>query len=252
MNNLIRGEFLKLRKSKYFIGMLVLWILFAIIFSSYILNDASTNSKYLKQLSGISVIVSFLESQSLIYILYSVFAGAFIAKDMENATLYNSFTYGYNRNKVIFSKIIVYILVSLFYEVITIIIIGTLFSAMYGFVNITEININIFLLRIIGIGLLSCISTLLISAAIATITKNIIITFVSPIIILCTMLLHANIIHTKFARLLDYFLPYVSVDRALAAFAPIGEVNREIISSLIMIIITVTIIIKHLEKSDLK
>lgn len=252
MNNLIRGEFYKLRKRKYFIGMLILWLLFALIFSSFILNDANMNSDYFKELSGINAIVRFLGSQSLIYVLYAVFAGAFIAKDMEDSTLFNSFTYGYNRNKVIFSKVIVYILVSLICEVITMIIIGIVFSAMYGFINISEINIPMYILRIIFIGLLSCISTLLISATVAIVTKNIIITFVSPIIIVFTMFLHVNTLRTSFARIFEYILPYASVGWALAPFAPIGEVHRGIASSLIMIIITSTIIIKHLEKSDLK
>ncbi|WP_270567115.1 ABC transporter permease [Clostridium beijerinckii] len=252
MNNLIRGEFYKLRKRKYFIGMLVLWGVFALIFSSCILNDAYMRPNYVQELSGINVMVRFLETQVLSYILYAVLAGVFIAKDMEDSTLFNSFIYGYSRIEVIFSKIIVYILVSLIYEIITIVIMGTIFSAMYGFVNTADINIPAFLLRIIFIGFLSCISTLLISATTAVVTKNTIMTFVSPIIVFFTMFIFVNTIHTSFARLLEWLLPYVSIEWALAPFAPIGEVYRGIASCVIMIIITSTIIFKHLEKSDLK
>ncbi|WP_162267906.1 ABC transporter permease, partial [Clostridium botulinum] len=125
MSNLIRGEFYKLRKSKYFIGIILLTL-----FVSYFLLKhfyaTSVRNPSLELQNGMYSIEYAFEYIPLTSFIFSLFAGEFVARDLKN-NISKSFIYGYKRSEVILSKLIVFIISFLFLELIyiTILVIHT-------------------------------------------------------------------------------------------------------------------------------
>lgn len=250
MINLIRGEFYKLKKSKCFIGMMFLWALLGIIFSYCMIRDANKFNEVAKTICGIKGAVNFLQTQIIINFLFAAFAGVFIAKDLEQNTISRTFTYGYSRNKVILSKIIVYVLYSLFMELVTAVIIGIVFSVMYGFNNITKIIALLYLVRVIFISMFCSTATALITAAVSVISKSIIVTLVSAVVMFIPIFL--GDVSVQLGKFIDCILPYRNVMWGIAPFASRNEIIIAAVSSLLVAAAAISIITKHLSKLDIK
>ena len=152
MSNLIRGEFYKLRKSRYFIGLIFLSLVAAFFMMSYYDDNVNrltgTNPEVASGMYSIYYPFTCIIFTSFIF---SLFAGEFIAKDLKN-NINKSFSYGYKRSKIILSKLIVFIIFSLFIELIYTVILVCYADKAYWFdYNIENI---LALIRIIGIGTL--------------------------------------------------------------------------------------------------
>jgi hypothetical protein len=106
MSNLIRGEFYKLRKSRYFIWGIFLALVSAFFMISYC-NDnihklTGANPQILSGMYSIYYPFTCIIFTSFIF---SLLAGEFIAKDLKN-NISKSFIYGYKRSEVILTRII--------------------------------------------------------------------------------------------------------------------------------------------------
>ncbi len=246
MSNLIRGEFYKLKKSKCFIGMMFLWALFSMMIVYCLIKDAHVNSR----MCGVLGIEEFLRLQIFFNFLYAIFAGMFISNDFSNNTINRTFTYGYSRSEVILSKIIVYVLSSLLLEIVAAVIIGILFTTMYGFNNLSGINIQLYLVRMIFVSILCIIASSLIIAAVSVISKSIIITLVSALVIFCTVNFTDGFV--KFAKAVFCIFPCAAILGGIAPFVDKVTIIITIVSSIVASIISVFVIIKHLSKLDIK
>ena len=198
MSNLIRGEFYKLRKSKYFIGMIFLSLVAAFFMMSHYDDNIHRLERSNPEIvSGMYSIYYPFTCIIFTSFIFALFAGEFIAKDLKN-NISKSFIYGYKRSKVILSKLIVFIIFSLFIELIYTVILVCYADKAYWFdYNIENI---LALIRIIGIGTLYNVATISIVAMIAVITKSNLFTVVSPIIfLLCSSILALNILYFNYS-----------------------------------------------------
>ena len=118
MSNLIKGEFYKLRKGKYFIRIIFLTLV-AIWFtmSQYDENVRVLDKFDTELMSGMYSIKYSYRCILFTSFLYAIFAAQFIVKDLKE-NISKSFIYGYKRGKVIVSKLIVFIMCCLFIELI--------------------------------------------------------------------------------------------------------------------------------------
>ena len=235
MSNLIRGEFYKLRKSNYFIGIIFL----AIVASFFLITVWDKDMQRLQKahsnflINGVSSIQYGFEYIIYTSFIFALLGGEFIAKDFKNNNISKSFSYGYTRSKVILSKLIVFIIACLFLEIIYTTILAIYASINYGFCEVLNLSVILYLTRVVIIGIMYTAATICIIAMIAIITKSALCTFVSPVIFL--------LIQLFFSKISAYILPYVAGRGAISRFAPKEEIIFGIISSLITFIITIEI-----------
>ena len=103
MSNLIRGEFYKLRKSNYFIGIIFL----AIVASFFLITVWDKDMQRLQKahsnflINGVSSIQYGFEYIIYTSFIFALLGGEFIAKDFKNNNISKSFSYGYTRSKEI-------------------------------------------------------------------------------------------------------------------------------------------------------
>jgi ABC-type transport system involved in multi-copper enzyme maturation permease subunit len=248
MSNLIRGEFYKLRKSKYFIGMIFLSLVAAFLMMSHYDDNVQrlkgTNPEIA---SGMYSIYYPFTCIILTSFIFALLAGEFIAKDLKN-NISKSYMYGYKRSKVILSKLIVFIIFSLFIELIYTVILVYYADKAYWFdYNIENI---VSLIRIIGIGTLYNIATISIVAMIAIITKSSLVTVISPIIfLLCYPILA---LQNHISIMVAYACPFIIGEAAIARFAPISDVIIGIVSSALTLIITTGASLIYVKHEDIK
>lgn len=248
MSNLIRGEFYKLRKSRYFIVMIFL----ALVSASFMMIHYDDN---VHRLTGANPQIAFrmypiyypFTCITFTSFIFSLFAGEFIAKDLKN-NISKSFIYGYKRSEVILSKLIVFIIFSLFIELIYIVILVSYADKAYWFdYNIDNI---LALIRIIIIGTLYNVATISIVAMIAIITKNRLVTVCSPILFLLSILI---LVRQSFISIIvAYICPFIIGEAAIARFAPTSDIIIGIVSSVLTIIITSGASLVYVKREDIK
>ncbi|MBW9154111.1 ABC transporter permease [Clostridium estertheticum] len=246
MSNLVRGEFYKLRKSNYFIG-----IIFLAIAASFFLIIIWDNDIHKLQNVKSNLLVNGASSiqYGFEYIIYTSFifallGGEFIAQDFKNNNINKSFSYGYTRRKVILSKLIVFVMACLFLEIIYTTNLVVYVSINHGFSEVLNLSVILYLTRVIIIGIMYSAATICIIAMIAIITKSVFCTFVSPVIFLLIQLFLSNIS--------AYILPYVAGRGAILRFAPKEEIIFGIISSLLTFIITIGVSMSYARHEDIK
>lgn len=248
MSNLIRGEFYKLRKSRYFIGMILLSLFAAfLMMSKYDDNIHRLTGANTEIASGMYSIYYPFTCIIFTSFLFSLFAGEFIAKDLKN-NISKSFIYGYKRSEVILSKLIVFIIFSLFIELIYTVILVYYADKAYWFdYNVENI---IVLIRIIGIGTLYNVATISIVAMIAIITKNRLVTVCSPILFLLSILI---LVRQSFISIIvAYVCPFIIGESAIARFAPTSDIIIGIVSSVLTLIITIGVSLIYVKREDIK
>lgn len=243
MSNLIKGEFYKLRKSKYFIGMIILSIISSFYFVFSWFNDM-TNRGQLGSVNGLDSI-----SYSPMFIVYSSFlfallGGEFISKDLKNGSISKSFSYGCKRNQVILSKLIVFILFSLFLEAIYTIILVTYVSINYSFCEGFNLSNILYLVISIVSGIMYNVASICIISMVAIITKSRFCTFISATIFWLGFLLYEN-------AGLDVliYMPWIAGRNAIGTieFIPVA-----MISSFLTIIITIGVSMLYVKHEDIK
>lgn len=250
MSNLIRGEFYKLRKGKYFIGMIFL----ALVASFFLIRDFDSKTQILRGTHPELVNGMYSINYAFQYILFSsflfaLFAGEFIAKDLKN-NMSKSFIYGYKRSEVILSKLIVFIISSLFIGLIYTTISVIYASVNYGFCEALNYNTILFLIRIIVIGIMYNTATISIVAMIAIVTKNSLCTVVSPILFILSFFLSE--LNPPISTIVAYACPFIVGSVAISQFAPKADIIIGITSSIITFIITIVVSLVYAKHEDIK
>lgn len=247
MSNLIRGEFYKLRKSKYFIVMILLSICAGFLLIAQWESEGKKQFIGINGVNSISYAIGFIMICSFIFAVLGV---VFIVNDFNNGIISKSFSYGYRRTKVIWSKLVVFMIFSLVLELIYTTILLIYVSYNYGFYEDLDLNLILYLARVISLGVMYNLATISIIIMIAIITKDNFCTFASPIILLMTFSL-AFSSHPYISHVFLY-LPYITGLRAINIFSSKAEIIRCIISSVVTFIITIggsLLYIKHEDMS---
>jgi len=250
MSNLIRGEFYKLRKSKYFIGMIFLALVASffmmIVFDSDAQNLRGTHPELINGMYSLEYAFQYIIYTGFIFAL---FAGEFIAKDLKN-NMSKSFIYGYKRSEVILSKLIVFIIFSLFLELIYTTILVIYASVSYGFCEALNYNTILFLIRIIVIGIMYNVATISIVAMIAIVTKNNLCTVVSPILFILSFFV--SNLKPPISTIAALACPFIVGKGAIAKFAPKSTIIIGITSSIATFIITIVVSLLYVKHEDIK
>ncbi|WP_125153458.1 ABC transporter permease [Clostridium rectalis] len=246
MSNLIRGELYKLKKSKYFIIMIIL----AVLTSLLLINsfDSNVKSMHPALINGVYSISYAFQRILFTSFLFSLLAGEFICKDLKR-NMSNSFIFGYKRSEIILSKITVFIMCFLFLEFIYITILAIYVSINYGFCEVLNKSTILYLIRVIIIGIMYNVATISIVSMVAIITKSSLVTATSPILfILCFSLLNLKSPILSILRL----LPFIIGGGAITRFAPKSIIIGGIISSVLTFIITTVVSILYVKGEDIK
>ncbi|ACA46715.1 ABC transporter permease [Clostridium botulinum] len=251
MSNLIRGEFYKLRKSKYFIGIIFL----TLIISYFLLRRfyaivTSVGTPSLELQNGMYSIEYAFENIIGTSFIFSLFAGEFVAKDLKN-NMSKSFTYGYKRSKVILSKLIVFIISFLFLELIYITILVIHTSIAYGFYKVLNYSAILYLIRLIVIGIMYNVATMSIVFMIAIITKSNVCTVVSPALFMLAITASLNS-KAPIPSIVSFVFPFIVCEKALARFASNLDIIIAIISSVAIFTITTLISLLYVKHKDIK
>ena len=248
MSNLIRGEFYKLRKSRHFIGMIFLSLVATFFMMSHYEENIRVLDRFDPELmSGMYSIKYSFRCILFTSFMFALFAGQFIAKDLKE-NISKSFIYGYKRSKVIASKLVVFILFSLFIELIY-----TTILVYYGRAYWFEFNMEniLYLIRIIAIGVMYNVATISIVVMIAIITKSNLYTVVSPILFLLAC--SALSLNAPILNIVSYVVcPFINGDGAISRFAPLSDIILGIVSSILTLVITIGVSLLYVKREDIK
>lgn len=247
MSNLIKGEFYKLRKDKYFI-IIIFLTLVAIWFTMIQYDDnIQVLDKFDPELmTGMYSIKFSFRCILFTSFLYAIFAAQYIVKDL-NETISKSFIYGYERSKVIVSKLIVFMICCLFIELIY-----TTVLVWYGRAYWFDYSIEtiLYLIRIIVIGVMYNVATTSIVVMIAIMTKSRVLTVVSPIFFLLLGSIFS--LPPSILNIVLYICPFIIGEAAVARFASTSEVIGGIVSSVLTIVITIGSSLLYVKSEDIK
>lgn len=236
MSNLIKGEWYKLRKSKYFFGLIFLAVIFGLLLTEMWIRDREINPTFNNVIkNGVMSMGYAYERISMGSFLFALFGGMFIVNDFNNRNFSRSFSYGFKRSKLILSRLIVFILFSLFLELIYTTVLVIYASNKYGFYKNIDLNFTLNLFAGIVSLIVFSIATISIIAMVAIITRSFFITLVVPIIFLISfMFLYKNMGSYVFVILSS--MPWLR---------PLGKFQFEInnIISIISVVATLSITI---------
>jgi len=253
MSNLIRGEFYKLRKSKYFIGMIILSLVVGFLLVALWVKDREMNQSYQGGiLNGAYALTYGFNGIIFGNFLFGLLGAGFIVKDFKSSNISKSFTYGYKRNQVLFSKIVVFMIFSLLIEIIYVAILVTYVSLIHGFFTVLNLNIILALVRVITLGIIYNLATISIILGTAIITKSDFCTIVSPVILLVAFQLAFPMRQYPYISHILSYLPYITGMRVMGRFASKAEIIRCIISSTLTFIITIGGSLLYVKHEDIK
>lgn len=252
MNNLIRGEFYKLRKSKYFICMIVL----SLILGFFLMCQWDTDEGRLRDIhqelmNGIYAIEYSFQYIMITSFMFAMIAGEFIAKDFKNSNINKSLIYGYSRTKVVLSKLLVFAIYCLFLELIYTLILVIYVSYNHEFCEVLNLTTFLYFIRLIIIGVMSILAVICILAMVAIITKSNIYTFISPIFLLITFQIVYSNLGTTLSNVFSY-MPNIAGSRAIGMFSSNHEITKSIISSIMTLIITIGGSLLYTKHEDVK
>lgn len=243
MSNLIRGEWYKLRKSKYFFGMIFLAVIFGMLLTEMWIEDREINPIFKDVIkSGAMSMQYAYERISMGSFIFALFGGMFIVNDFNNRNFSRSFSYGFKRSKLILSKLIVYLLFSLFLELIYTTVLVIYASNKYGFCENINVNFILYLSAVVVSLLLFSIATICIIAMVAILTRSFFITLVVPIIFLSSYnYLYENIDSQVFVVLscMPWLRPLVNlqyeIDNIISIISVVVTLSVTIGGSLLLI-----------------
>lgn len=246
MSNLIRGEFYKLRKSKYLIEILVLLTIVSSYFYVLICSSDIVKNENYDYINGVSYI-----PYSSLFIIFSSFifallGGEFIAKDFKSGNMSRIFGYEYRKEQVVLSKLIVFMLFSLLLEVVYTSILVIYVSVNYSFCEGIDFNNVLYLFMATGIGIMYNLAAICIIAMVAIITKSRLCTFVSGAIGLVSFRLYDSINSEVFM-----FIPWISGKRAMGAMYS-SNIGMSLMSSFIIVITTIGVSLWYVKYKDIK
>lgn len=250
MSNLIRGEFYKLRKSKYFVGMMFLSVIVGFFLTDMWSRDREMNVMFahypIDVLHSIGYAFNFIVFSSF---FFALLAGEFIAKDFKTHRLSNIFSYGYSRNKIILSKFIVFIVCSLFLEIIYLTIFVIYVSSRHGFCEVLNLSVILQFIRMVVVGILFNLATISLLALISVLTKSSYITLIAPIFILFSF---GYYVHTGFRVHILEYMPYIYGGNGLSTLKSEAAVIKSIISLFLSFGITIGVSLLYIKYEDIR
>ncbi|AKA68147.1 ABC transporter permease [Clostridium scatologenes] len=251
MSNLIRGEFYKLRKSKYFIVTIIISIAISFPFIEIWSKDVQRSRMLHHGIYSIEYAFMFI---SFSCFLFALLAEDFIAKDFKNKNISKSFIYGYSRREVILSKLAVFIMFSLFLELIYTVILVTYASMTYGFCDTLDTNDIIYLFRMVSIGVIYNVATMSLIGTVAVIIKSSFFTFISPFILFLGyyLFLETPLGSKKLFLVISYIHPYLRGMWAMGRFTPIQNIITGATSSILIFTITIAGSLLYVKYEDIK
>lgn len=248
MNSLIKGEFFKLKKSRSFKLILIFSLLCSAIFYFYYLISIQKTHKDLNNFSGTSIFYLLLSGLVYENFFSSLIAASFVSKDFEKQTINLSFTYGYSRLNILISKLIVYIIATTLTLYLFIFSCTALFSISYGFGSELTLYCIFMMLKSLIINFLGILTLSTITFLIALITRNSIITIISPFIIL----LIYYCINISSNMIVSNLLPVNLVINAIINHVTFIDILKLIISFCFTSIFSISLCNIFIKKIDLK
>lgn len=228
MSNLIRGEFYKLRKSKYSIVMIILSMGVGLLLTNMWSRDREMNPLFVHD--TIDVVHSMEYAFNFIVLssfLFALLASEFIVQDFKNHKLSNAFSYGYSRNKIILSKFIVFIIFSLFLEIIYLTVFVIYVSSRHGFCEALNLSVILQFIRMVVIGIIFNLATISLLTLIAVLSKSSYLTIISPVFILFSFWYYVD---TKFSIHILEYMPYIYAGNGLITLKSKAVITKSIIS----------------------
>jgi ABC-type transport system involved in multi-copper enzyme maturation permease subunit len=243
---LIKSELYKLQKSKGFKIQLIFMLLASITLYLYISFCRDMKPEEHFDFSGIAILFQLLSSIVYINFISSVFAITFVIKDFEKQTINRTYTYGYTRFQILIAKLISYLIGVLILEGFFIMMLTLLSTIFNGFgEELTFIGI-IYLLKLILINIICCISLACITFLIAIITQSIIATIFSPIFVLIIYIISINI------PILSNILPVNLLKKIYEGTTSISMICLYLFSCIFLMLISIGLSNIFLNKKELK
>lgn len=176
MYNLLKIEFMKLRKSKEF------WYIFlgtGLISIGLVCNDIYDMELFIKKMTteysinGLSVYMEGINGKLYVGILQSIIVIIFICKDFEKRIVQNEYLAGYSRFEILMSKVIICIVINIILEFFFVFVrtIGT--SSLYGLGESLTFTLVLKMLKIYLLSTLIRFSIITVAIMIAYIFKTI-------------------------------------------------------------------------------
>ena len=249
MSNLIRGEFYKLRKSKYLMGMIFLAICAGFLL---IVEFEHEGKRMFGEINTANIVAFTMAVIIFSSFIFSILSVAFIVDDFNNGGINRSFSYGFKRSKVILSKLIVFMLFSLVLILIYATILIIYVSYNYGLSGDVNSNTILYLVRIISIGIMYNLATVSIIFMVATVTRSSFCALLTSILIFFTFIIGMNPYTFPFISELAFFLPYCTGRAAMNLFSRKIDIVLSIASSIITLIITIGGSLLYVKHKDIR
>lgn len=249
MNNLIRSELYKIKKSK----VIILSIIFTIFISMYFIDELNKKSHISNYVLNVKYSIGY-SFQCCIFesLIFLFIAAKFIVGDFRNKTLnHGVLVYGYSRSKVLLSKLISFILICLFCEMIFIFLINGYVAINYGIHDIGNIESLMFLFRVISVGLIYSISLMCIIYCVAVLVRNTIALLLIPLIGVISWIVCFNNMDTIIFKILAC-LPYISGMWGLEKHSTTLDIVFSLMSTIATIVITVAVSLFFFKRQDIK
>ncbi|OOM16069.1 ABC transporter permease [Clostridium saccharobutylicum] len=252
MNNLIRGEFYKLKKSKYFVWMIVfVMILGFFLMMQWDTDDSRLQDVHQEFMNGLYAIEYSFQYLIVTSFMFALLAEEFIVKDLKNGNMCKSFCYGYRRSKIILSKLIVFIIFCLFLELIYTSILAIYVSYNRGFYEVLNLKIALYFARVIVLGMMYILATICIIAMIAILTKSNVWTIISPILLLISYQIVRLNLGITVSNIFSY-IPHIAGSKAIGMFSSNTAIIKSTISSVATLVITIGAILIYVKNEDIR
>lgn len=252
MMNLVKAEWLKLRKSKSLIGI----ILGEIIIVLYVILGAIVGIEQgimtRTEATGIESIKMIIGAPDMMMIFLGFFAGYFITKDLENEGIRYALSYGYKKEQVILSKLIVYLAMSILLSNIPLILTGIVMTAGYGWGEIIDAPHILYIIRIVVLNSMATLANASIIALFAFWCKKVTRTIIVSCVFSESITILAVVLKQFQPKLFNVLASngYIVADKVMQMNASMQDIKGTFISALVIGGIALLSIMKITESYD--
>ncbi|WP_368490930.1 ABC transporter permease [Clostridium sp. BJN0013] len=202
----------------------------------------------LNNISGSSILYLLLTAVAWENFLFAIVAAIFVCRDFENETINMTFTYGYSKIKVLLSKFLVYLVGSAAILYIFIFSSTIIFSILYGFEKDLNIYFILTILKSILVNMLGITAISSITFLISILTRNSVLTIISPFFILFVAICISNFNNPIISNL----LPFNLVINAIINHVKFIDLFKLLILCLLTIIFCIYVSNLHLKRIEFK
>ena len=253
MYNLIRCELFKLRKSRLFLLILALVVVYSVVMSILTYSSVQYGGGS-EVVQGIDMYFEQLSNYLLVAVAESLIATTYVCGDFDNKTIQDSIACGRSRSSIIFSKSLVYFLTIFIISLIVPIISSAVISTAYGF------GMQFSMASILKLTAITLITSFAYSACLS---PCILLSFLSrkPVVVLAggIFVLYLGISFLKDAARIEpaissvlSFTPYGACDALFTLDAATGDFLKSIIVSVAFIVTILAATCMIFRKSEVK